>query len=677
MSTDEAQASLDDVFPPHDRDAWLKKVEKDLRGKPYAKLSWQTEDGSELPPVLDGSDLKDLPHLDDAPSSLLRQTRTWALREVVNCPRPADAAEAASRAVEQGADQIEIALDAVALDAATPEARPEDEDDVLAQAMWTAPGTNGVAIHRQKDLERALATIDLQKTYLCFTTGEVTRPILDGLLNLAKDHGVGTKALHGELDFDPITRLCHRELEVEDDHTYRAHHVTTEHVFEEGAAIARECAEHCPGIRPIIVDGQGHHLGGASAAQEIAFIIATLTETVRGFLDHDLPIDTIAKSLTVRVQVSHDLLTEIAKLRALRLLWAKVMCAYRASEIQPRIHATSSERARAIDHDVRTNILRTSIATFAAVIGGADSISVGDFDSEIARQTKQSRAIARNQQHLLREESQLDRVADPAGGSYSVEVLTDRLARSAWKTFQEIETEGGMLAAMKSGTLNDAVVDTADARDLRFRKRQQTLVGISRYADPSREGERNAPTDEAVGEELLSVFEQGEGKTFAELARANWPTEDKVIEHHYAPVGVPDGHEYEDIRTLSKDYADDFGECPKVLLASFGALKWANARADFARDLFGVGGFPVVERGVFDSTDAIQLAVAEERAAIVVFCADDESYPSLLAETALPEGTLRVVAGKPNDTLSADYFVHIGADVVTLLSDIQQHFDIR
>ncbi len=129
MSTDEAQASLDDAFPPHNRDAWLKKVEKDLRGKPYAKLSWRTEDGSELPPVLDASDLKDLLHLADAPSSLLRHARTWALREVINCPRPADAAEAASRAVEQGADQIEIALDAIALDAATPEARPEDEDD--------------------------------------------------------------------------------------------------------------------------------------------------------------------------------------------------------------------------------------------------------------------------------------------------------------------------------------------------------------------------------------------------------------------------------------------------------------------------------------------------------------------------------------------------------------------
>lgn len=690
---------------------WVEKVESGLGGRSYATLFWQGLDGFAVPPLSTRQETAALPHR--SVTDLLRARRGFAIRELVACADPVTANARAQRALARGADALEFTFDALAQDARDPrEALADGEDagrDDGSLEGVVLPGDGGVAIHRRADLEAALEGLDLTKTDLWFSAGEVALPVLAHWLQIAGERGVPRAQLRGGLDVDPIARLTHRRLDFVGEDAVGAQRAAPEPVFGETIAALRLCAAECPQVRPVVLDGQAFHLAGTAQATEIGATIAASIDVARRLAARGLDFDTLAQGSSLRVQVSHELLPEIAKIRALRLLWAKVAAACGASPAAsvPRVLAVTSGRFRSEDHDQRTNLVRSALASFAAAVGGADGILCTTWNED--PEDEAAADLARDQVLLLREEAQLGRVADPAGGSAAIEQLTHEIAQNAWSRVQQIEREGGFVEAARHGLLAEMLEAGERDRERAFHTRRRTLVGVSRFADPELGGDARTEPGPDLGEVLLERHLDGlesrdDGRAAAaiaavqshaaerffdhafgddaahatlwELATATWPPEGVVYEHRFAPVAATDGGAFEELRAR----AEGLEERPAVALVPFGPARHARARADFARDLFLALGLPVTDPGtVPGSIDTGSLP----EAAILVLCSDDASYPDAAAEVrrALGAEDRRIVllAGPPLPDLGPGLVhgvIHRGMDVISFATDLFRELGI-
>jgi methylmalonyl-CoA mutase len=690
---------------------WVEKVESGLGGRSYATLFWQGLDGFAVPPLSTREETAALPHR--AATDLLRARRGLAIRELIACADPVAANARAKRAVGRGADALEFTFDALAQDARDPrdalaegDAVDGDHDSLEGVVL---PGDGGVAIHRRADLEAALDGIDLASTELWFSAGEVALPALAQWLQIADARGVPRAQLSGGLDVDPIARLTHRRLDFVGDDGVGAQRAAPEPVFGETIAALRVCAAECPQVRPVVLDGQAFHLAGTAQATEIGATIAASIDIARRLAARGVDFDTLARGASLRVQVSHELLPEIAKIRALRLLWAKVAAACGASPMAsvPTVLAVTSGRFRAENHDQRTNLVRTALASLGAAVGGADGILCTTWNEDA--EDDAAADLARDQVLLLREEAQLGRVADPAGGSAAIEQLTHEIAKNAWSRVQQIEREGGFVEAARNGLLAEMLEAGERDRERAFHTRRRALVGVSRFADPELGGDARAEPGPDLGEVLLERYLDGLEErdptraesaiaalgshaaerffdhalsddaahaTMAELATATWPPEGVVYEHRFAPVAATDGSAFEELRAR----AEELDERPAVVLVPFGPARHARARADFARDLFLALGLPVADPGaVPESIDTSSLP----EAAILVLCSDDASYPDAAAQVrgALGPDDRRIVllAGPPLPDLGPGLVhgvVHRGMDVISFASDLFRELGI-
>lgn len=679
---------------------WVRTVEDGLGGRSYASLFWQTLDGFAVAPLATRADVEGLPHLRAVP--LLQGRRGVAIRELVCLADPADANARLKRALDRGVDEVELALDACAQDAFPPGAA-DDTDDLSGAQL---PGDGGVAIHARPDLDAALDGIDLAATSVSFSAGEGALPVLAWLLRLADSRGTPRAALRGGLDVDPIARLTCRRLGFAGGDGVASHRAAIEPVFGETVAALRACGEHCPNVRPVVVDGQGFHLAGAPPAFEVGATLASAIDVARRLGGGGVTFDELAAGTSVRVQVGHELLTEIAKLRALRLLWAKTAAAFGAgvASLSPRVLGVTSGRFRAEEHDQRTNLVRTALASFAAMVGGCDSVIATPW---IETDDGAAADLARDQLHLLRAEAHVDRTGDPTGGSFTIERLTHEICRVAWGLVHDIEHEGGFIAAARGGFLAERLQIAEDARERAFRTRHRVLVGISRFADPELGGPADEPGDvEDLGEILLerhaswlaardassaevllraisgaaadrffdhALEDEVDHASLAELATATWPPEGVVFEHRFAPIAVTDGHEFEELRTRAEIAREDGTADPVVLLVPFGDPKSARPRADFARDLLQVGGLTVEEVEPPGDAGAVAELLRARAPAAAMLCAADADYPELVAGLgSLPSRPHLLVAGRVDDALRAqvDGSAHAGMDAVAFLSSL-------
>ncbi|MBK8975881.1 MAG: hypothetical protein IPM29_08130 [Planctomycetes bacterium] len=702
-------------FPPPDLTAWQKQLERDLRDRNADSIAWRTADDFVLPALSTRADLGDLPHLQALP--LLQARAGWQVRELVTESAPPAAALRARQALARGADEIEFCLDSLAHDAREPEpeTEPAAEDDEDLLAGWTAPGDGGVSIHSRADFDAALDGVDVAAASVWFSAGEGALAVLAWHLRRAAELGVDPATLRGGVDVDPIARLTMRQVAMPDDYTLLSRRADERSVFEETAAIVTGCARHCPDFRPLVIDGQQYHLAGASHGFELGATLAAVVDTARRLQPFGVDFDTLARAATLRVQVGHELLLEIAKLRALRLLWARIAHAFgaRPEALVPRVLAVTSGRQRADEFDQRTNLLRTTIASFAAVTGGCDSLIVLSYDDAVDDATEVD--LARSQQLLLRDEAHLARVADPVAGSYAIERLTDALGRRAFAVLQEIEAEGGLIATMRSGWLADRILGQEQAREKAFRVRRKVLVGVTRFADLELGGPapRPEPEPEALGQERVrrhlqrmrnrdhaavhdflatlrdsgpdlvahAVSDRADHATLAEISTARWPAPGVDFEHRFLPLAAGDAHEFEDLRLWAELRRDSGEPVPEVLLLPLGPVGMARARADFARDLFLVGGFEVRDAGLLASADAALATLDARQPGIAVLCSDDASYPALvdaLAEPCRDRGVQLVIAGRVDANLAArvDGSIHLGMDVVAFLDELQSSLTV-
>lgn len=361
-----------------------------------------------------------------------------------------------------------------------------------------------------------------------------------------------------------------------------------------------------------------YHERGGTAVQELAFALAEGVERLSAAVAEGRPVDEAAASMSFVFAVGSNYFMEIAKLRAARLNWAQAVAAFGpASEAscRMRIHARTALANKSV-YDPYTNLLRATTEALSAVIGGCDSLQVRPF--------RFSERLALNVQRILKEESHMDRVADPAGGCYYIEALTDAAARESWKLFQQIEAGGGF--AKSAAAIESALAASREAREKAIASRRATLVGVNNYPDLN----ETAP-DEPVKAAAGSVW------------RAAEP--------------------FERIRQRTERHARRTGRRPSVLLLVRGDVKMRMARAQFCLNFFGCGGFSV--------TESLDLSPGAD---LIVLCSSDVEYAAF-AEDICPRAAAPVlVAGNPKDQIDAlraagvADFVHVASNAVETLT---------
>ena len=418
--------------------------------------------------------------------------------------------------------------------------------------------------------------------------------------------------------------------------------------LDEPARFAAEHAARHPGLGLFVADGTLVHNAGGSEAQEIGSAIAAGTAYLRALTDAGLEPADAARRIEFRLAANADQFSVIAKLRAVRAMWNQVLeaCGLPADQRGMSLHATTSD-AMLTRRDPHVNMLRATVACFAAGVGGADAVTVAPFDSAVGLPDDFARRIARNTQSLLIEESHLAQVIDPAGGSFYVEALTRDLYTAGWAFFQELERAGGIAAAIGHGELRTAVDRLWERRRHDLAHRTAPLTGVSEFPDPHEKPLVREP----------------------DPARPA-PVEGGFPVRRYA-------QDYESLRDRSDAHTADTGRRPTAFLATLGPVAAHTARASSATDLLAAGGIAVDTPGPLGDARAAAAAFTASGSRIAVICSSDRVYAEhaeAVARALRGVGARRVIlAGAPRDAYreaGVDSFAHQGCDAVALLTDL-------
>jgi methylmalonyl-CoA mutase len=396
------------------------------------------------------------------------------------------------------------------------------------------------------------------------------------------------------------------------------------------------------GFRPLTIDGAHFEESGATTVQEIAYTLAAGIDFLGEMQKRGVAPGRAAQSVAFLLSIGSNYFFQIAKLRAFRLLWARAVESFGGSreDAKAEIHVRSSRWNKTL-YDAHVNVLRGTTEAMSAALGGADSIAVMPFDAVYKQPDDASRRLARNTQVILKKEAQLDRVADAAGGSYYIEVLTESIAREGWKAMQKIEADGGYGKVRATGTIEAELAKARAAKETAVAFRRQTFLGTNQYPN--------------LAEKALERLAPHDGQDIRRGAQA-----------------------FEEIRLRTEHYAANAGRRCRFLLAEIGDAKMRAARSAFAANFFGCAGFEIVIQS-FPNVDAIAAAEAE----VIVLCSSDAEYPNLAsaligklkeAKRNLPV----IVAGFPADSVEAlkkagvADFIHLRSNAVETLTAWQK-----
>lgn len=607
-------------FSPPSYEEWVEATIKSLKGRPLSTLTSQTVEGIEIRPFYSQADIANLTYLSSQPGQppyqrgTKRQAQPWFITQTLPYATP---------------QQFNHAL----------------LDDLRRGQTAVYLNPNITKMNHLPDLSTALAGIDFATAPIFIGGGQASLPLVPLLAEHLQQTGQPLTAVQGGLFHDPLAELARNGGTAADD------------LYEASAKLMGWGAENVPTFTMLAVDTAVYHNGGANGVQELAFALATGVTHIRSLQKHGFDIGQIASQLRFIFAIGGDFFMEIAKLRAARLLWAQVIAAFggdaTAQKMQIHGETGTTNKSRLDPH---VNMLRTSAETFAASVGGADTITTTSFNQSFATEPDEfAQRIARNQQIILQEEVSLSQLIDPVGGSYFVEWLTDQLAQKAWTLFQDIEQQGGMLAALKSGTAQKMVAETAVSRATALAKRKDVLVGVNRYAN--------------VGEQFSVNSEQS-----------------PVSSLQVTPIKpIRLAEPFERLREWANDYAKGKGHPPHIFLANMGSLRQHKAHADFVRGFFEVGGFEMIDSQGFDSVEAAAKAVLDCGETAVVICSSDETYPDIVPPLVQkitlqqPEAVI-MLAGYPKEhqaykTAGIDAFIHLGADCLALNRWLQEQIE--
>jgi methylmalonyl-CoA mutase len=459
-------------FDAPDLDRWKADAEKELRGKPLDELTWTTPEGIEVKPLYTEADLEGLSHVGGLPGQApyvrgpyasMYTNRAWTLRQYAGFSTAEESNAFYRRNLAAGQRGLSVAFDL-----ATHRGYDSDHPRVVGDV-----GKAGVAIDSVEDAKILFDGIPLDQMSVSMTMNGAVLPTMANYIVAAEEQGVSQHQLSGTIQNDILKEFMVRN-------TYIYPPAPSMRIV---ADIIGYTATHMPKFNSISISGYHMQEAGATLEQELAFTIADGMEYVRAAQAAGLDIDAFAPRLSFFFCIGQNFFGEIAKLRAARLLWAKVMRQLGAKgdkSLMLRTHCQTSG-VSLTEQDPYNNVIRTAYEAMSAVLGGTQSLHTNAFDEALGLPTEFSARIARNTQLILGDETDVTKVVDPLAGSYYVESLTAGLADAAWALIEEVEGMGGMTKAIEAGMPKLRIEESAAKRQARVDRGEDVIVGVNKY----------------------------------------------------------------------------------------------------------------------------------------------------------------------------------------------------
>lgn len=607
----ESKEKLFEQFPPISTAEWKAKVETDLKGAPFdKKLVWRTNEGFNLQPMYRAEDIENLKTTDVLPGEFpyirgIRNTNDWLTRQEI------------------------IADDAAAANAKATE--------VLGKGVTSL----GFSVKEPSDVAALLKGIDLKTVEINLTCcPRKAVAVATELVSIIKKENAAD-TFRGSINFNPLRRPLNHGTEFPGD------------IVKEASTLM-DAVKDVPALKVLAVNSDMLSNAGAYIYQELGYALSWGAMWMTMMTDAGYSADEVARRIKFNMGVSSNYFMELAKFRAARMLWAQIVAQYGADKeaAKMHVHATTSRFNQTI-YDAHVNLLRSQTEAMSAALAGVDSITSTPFDTPYKTPDDFSERIARNQQFLLKEESHLDKVVDPAGGSYYVEHLTVAIAEEAWKLFLSVDEQGGFLKMVNEGTIQKAVNESNAKRHTDVARRKEILLGTNQFPNINETAAQKIENSGcSCGCHHDEAAESGEGLNKSRAAS-----------------------DFEQLR-LSTEAAS---HRPKVFMLTIGNLAMRLARAQFSTNFFGCAGYEILDNIGFNTVQEGIDAAMEKGADIVVLCSSDDEYAQYAPEAfKLLDGRAEfVVAGAPacTDELKAqgiEHFIHVRSNVLETLQEFNK-----
>lgn len=591
---------------------WLDKIQVDLKGADFnKKLVWRTNEGFNVQPFYRREDVLKLKTPEALPGEFpfvrgnKKDNNEWYVRQNIVAE---DAAEANAKALDilnKGVDSLGFRIPG---------------DKVSAEFIDTL----------LRDIRCDIVEVSF-RTCPCHVL-ELT----DILTAYFEKQGYDKEKLVGGIGFDPIEKMLMKGKD-------------TSKLLANAPVLVEKLKDY-PNMRCIMVHSEALNNSGAYIVQELGYALAWGNEYLHQLMEAGVDVDLAARSIKFYMGVSENYFMEIAKFRAARLLWAEIVKQYEPKcdcSCKMIVNAQTTTYNKTM-FDSYVNLLRTQTETMSAALAGVHSIVVTPFDAVYEQPTDFSERIARNQQLLLKEESHFDKVVDPSAGSYYIEELTHSLADVAWKLFLKVEDEGGFLAAVKAGTVQDDINATNDKRHADAAKRKEFILGTNQFPN---------------------FTETSDGKAAQACSCAcshkHEPTLKAISTTRLAA-------DFEQLRLAT----EQSGKTPVAFMLTIGNLAWRQARAQFSSNFLACAGYKIIDNLGFDTVEEGVDAALKAGADIVVLCSSDDEYATyaIPAYQYLDGRAMFIVAGAPacmEDLKAAgiENFVHVKCNVLETLKE--------
>lgn len=657
-------------FPSPPLTQWAELVEKIMKGRSVESMTVESDEGIPIRPLYTstsaslGARWPDSPPYTRGSGVLARRQAGWDLCQVYDLAELSFVKERIKQDVSRGVNSVWL--------------RIRDGQDF------------GLAVDDLPGLESVLSSIDLKAVPVVLDGGKYAWPLFCALNKIAKDQNLAADELSGAVHFDPLSDLLgHGSLK--------------------GESIALDDLSHalklrptlCPALNLLSISSLGLHNAGASGAQELGFTLSSLVYYLRAMEARGLAPEEVVPAARVSLGLGRDMFREIAKTRALRALWSRVLelCGVAPELGAVHIHGVSSGTTQS-QRDPWVNMLRSTSEAFAGTVAGVDTLTILPFDRSLGAPSSLGYRMAGNLQILLSEEAHLGRVADPAGGSWFIEELTKSICEKAWSFFQCIEAKGGVVKALSQGFIGGEIAKVVATRRKAISRRKAAIVGVSEFPESGPLEQRAIPNERPKStvetlpkaEATLSVDSEERylGTVRSLEAQSSFHSLfcARRLGEEVEMTPIPPfkwAADWEALRAKSDQIFNSSGTRPRVYLAKIGALRDYKARAAFAERFFVAGGFEIADEncaGEPGKCVAEFQSISEGQSMGIVLCGGDNDYSKSAAEWAKAFASVNpafiALAGRggENEEKWRDAgiapFIHIGCDGIEILTELQK-----
>ncbi len=690
-------------FIPPTYEEWKDAVEEMLKGKPFDKaMLTKTYEDIVLKPIYRKEDVENLPHMSDLPGDVgsVRSSRisgylknSWGVAQEQTDYLPEEVHASLINELNRGLTKVNLRVD-------YPSAHGKNPQKLEGENRY-----RGTSITTLEDLRIVLKDVSIEHIEIDINAGIMAPAYLSMLKAIAEERKIDTKHLTGCVGLDPLAVLVtdgKLETDLEQSLNYMA-------------CMTDWAIKHAPKMKTILIDTSSYGDNGATITQELAIAFNTAAYYVNSMQERGLKLAEIFQHIQFNLTIGSNFFMEIAKFRAFRILWHNFVTSYDENcQVKAYVHAKTSAWNKT-KYDAFVNLLRTSTETFSAVLGGIDSLQVTHLDELMARPSQFTRRIARNQQIIIDEETNMYRLIDPAGGSWYIESMTAEIAEKAWELFQTYEAEGGILVSLQNDLIQDDITDIAELKMKNVGSRKDVIVGTNMFAnlEEKRIEFSEEEFDKKVEARIAQIYKLVKEKEGDKSSNCSCSCDkkcdcssghDKHILDEISLFFLKNG-------TIAEVYANMWKQGqslqvtpivkqratskieelraqienakvkPTVFLANFGPLAQFKPRADFSKGFFEVAAYEVINNLGYTDVDEMIKATLDSNSKIVCVCSTDDAYQEFLTEfvSKLKEkkGDLTVIlAGYPKDQIAnykeagVDEFIHVKANCYAILNSL-------